>query len=112
MHPALLDACVTMLPRLEAAEQLRAIESVAAGSGRLAADAHRALISRLVRETGTRTPAARPRDAAEHARTLAAAGIGMRRAPARTGDDLSDVERSDVSQHPSRSRDAQEGAER
>jgi hypothetical protein len=75
MHPALFEAYARELPRLEAAEQLAAIATTAAGTGRLKPEAHREIIGALRR-------ASRPRreGRARRLRTpeeLAAIGVGL-----------------------------------
>jgi Ni,Fe-hydrogenase III large subunit len=75
MHPALFEAYALELPRLEAAEQLAAIATTAAGTGRLKPEAHREIIGALRRAAGA-ARAARAR----RLRTpdeLAAIGVGL-----------------------------------
>jgi hypothetical protein len=88
MHPALLNAYSAMLPRLQAAENLRAAQIVAVGTGSMKKHDSQALLGQWNRQAG---PAKRLKPGKpgtqEFAATMAGAGLGVVIAPPKSAGD-------------------------
>jgi hypothetical protein len=85
MHPALLSAFITMLPRLQADENLRAAQIVGIGTGAMKREHSQPLLAEWSRQSGAgrRLKAGKP-GSAEHGAALAGAGIKVVTVPARS----------------------------
>lgn len=87
MHPALLNAYSVMLPRLQAAENIRAVQTVGVGMGAMKKHDSRMLLSQWSRQAGAgkQLKAGKP-GTQEFEATMAGIGIGVVIVPPKSAD--------------------------